>query len=149
MRGYLVNSKLCTRPIEGRFEATIKIGDLLKNKIVANVREMLGPFDCSKVEQSTVKLPQSATLIEKEAFVLAKGQVYFGQWTPDLKQRAGIGIQVWPDGSVYEGQWLRNRANGNGRLIHADGDVYEGDWVNDKAHGKGVFHGSDGAIYKG
>jgi len=32
-----------------------------------------------------------------------KGQVYEGEWTSDFSQRAGIGMQVWPDGSVYEG----------------------------------------------
>ncbi len=44
-------------------------------------------------------------------------------------------MQIWPDGSMYEG-WLQDsKANGFGRLIHADGDVYNGCWFNDKAHG--------------
>jgi len=29
---------------------------------------------------------------------------------------------------MYEGWWKDNKANGNGRLIHADGDVYDGMW---------------------
>jgi hypothetical protein len=33
---------------------------------------------------------------------------------------------VWPDGSRYEGWWVKGKANGDGRLIHAHGDVYEG-----------------------
>ena len=51
-------------------------------------------------------------------------------------------------------------ANGKGRLIHADGDVYEGDWLDDRAHGEGTMSTSvangtgvythlDGASYKG
>lgn len=32
-----------------------------------------------------------------------------------------------------------NQANGKGKLIHADGDIYEGDWVDDKANGNGVY----------
>jgi hypothetical protein len=28
-------------------------------------------------------------------------------------------------------------ANGKGKLVHADGDTYEGDWLNDKANGNG------------
>lgn len=49
----------------------------------------------------------------------------------DLKtgDKDGKGKQVWPDGSVYEGWWMNDKANGKGRLIHGDGDVYEGDWV--------------------
>jgi len=30
-------------------------------------------------------------------------------------------------------------------LIHADGDVYEGEWVKDKAHGQGKYIHMDGA----
>jgi hypothetical protein len=33
---------------------------------------------------------------------------------------------MWPDGSKYEGQWQNDKANGQGKLVHADGDVYEG-----------------------
>lgn len=53
--------------------------------------------------------------------------------------KEGYGKQIWPDGSMYEGQWRSDKANGKGRLIHADGDVYEGDWTNDKAEGYGIY----------
>ena len=46
----------------------------------------------------------------------------------DSDIRDGRGIQIWLDGSRYEGYWKNNKANGHGRLIHADGDVYEGEW---------------------
>jgi len=46
---------------------------------------------------------------------------------------------VWPDGSKYEGFWMKSKANGYGRFILAEGDTYEGDWINDKAHGYGWF----------
>jgi hypothetical protein len=59
--------------------------------------------------------------------------------------RDGMGKQIWPDGSLYEGFWDKDKANGMGRLIHSDGDVYEGEWFNDKAHGYGVYTNMDGA----
>lgn len=40
-------------------------------------------------------------------------------------------------------------ANGWGRLIHAHGDVYEGQWVDDKACGEGTYFHTDGVVYKG
>ena len=43
----------------------------------------------------------------------------------------GHGKYIWNDGSMYEGWWMDNKANGKGRLIHADGDHYIGDWLND------------------
>ena len=41
----------------------------------------------------------------------------------DKDIRDGRGVQIWLDGSRYEGYWKNNKANGRGRLIHADGDV--------------------------
>ena len=51
--------------------------------------------------------------------------------------RQGFGLQYWPDGSKYHGQWLEDKAHGIGRLILADGYVYWGEWFNDKANGIG------------
>jgi hypothetical protein len=74
---------------------------------------------------------------------------YEGQWIVGTQIRCGKGIQVWPDGSLYEGWWLDNKTNGKGRIIHADGDVHEGMWLDDKAHGYGIYYHSDGAVYQG
>lgn len=63
--------------------------------------------------------------------------------------RQGKGVQIWPDGSMYEGWWKDNKANGKGRLIHADGDIYDGYWREDKAHGFGIYSHLDGAKYEG
>jgi hypothetical protein len=63
--------------------------------------------------------------------------------------RQGPGIQVWPDGAKYEGEWKLNKANGKGKFWHADGDVYEGDWEDDKANGYGVYIHVNGARYEG
>ena len=40
--------------------------------------------------------------------------------------RWGRGVQIYNDGSRYEGQWRNDQASGYGRLIHATGDVYIG-----------------------
>jgi hypothetical protein len=74
---------------------------------------------------------------------------YEGEWQNDQDIRYGKGMQIWPDGSMYEGWWSENKANGKGRLIHADGDVYDGQWLDDKAHGFGVYCHLDGAKYEG
>lgn len=65
------------------------------------------------------------------------------------QMRHGHGVQVWPDGAKYEGDWSRNQANGKGKFWHADGDVYEGDWKDDKANGFGVYVHVNGARYEG
>jgi len=48
--------------------------------------------------------------INKGPFTLRNGATYTGQWLDG--QRDGIGTQLWPDGSRYEGQWRNDKANG-------------------------------------
>jgi hypothetical protein len=52
--------------------------------------------------------------------------IYYGEWSTESNQRHGRGIQIWVDGSRYEGYWKKDKANVRGKLIHADGDIYEG-----------------------
>ena len=84
----------------------------------------LGPYHLSSVRDQTLQTLQTRGPVEME-----NGAIYTGSWNND-NQRQGLGLQVWKDGSVYEGQWAADKANGRGRLIHADGDVYEGFWKN-------------------
>ena len=55
-----------------------------------------------------------------------EGQIYCGQVNPKNDTKSGYGLQVWPDGSKYEGFWDNDQATGFGRFILADGDVYIG-----------------------
>ena len=87
-------------------------------------------------------------LISRGPYLLDNEAVYHGQWTR-MGMREGIGIQLWKDGSKYEGSWKNDKANGYGRLIHSDGDVYTGEWLDDKAHGRGTYEHTDGAKYIG
>ena len=75
--------------------------------------------------------------------------IYYGEWEKNGNKRHGRGIQVWTDGSRYEGYWKEDKANVRGKLTHSDGDVYEGEWLEDKAHGYGVYTHIDGAKYEG
>ena len=42
------------------------------------------------------------------------GVLYKGQWIVNEAKngRIGLGKQFWPDGSIYEGYWFDNKANG-------------------------------------
>lgn len=75
--------------------------------------------------------------------------VYYGERSLSTNQRHGRGIQIWVDGSKFEGYWKNDKANIKGKLTHADGDIYEGEWFDDKAHGYGVYIHTDGAKYEG
>ena len=49
-----------------------------------------------------------------------------------------MGVQIWTNGSRYEGFWKEGVAHGKGQLIHLDGDLYMGEWKNDMANGHGI-----------
>ena len=63
--------------------------------------------------------------------------------------RHGFGVQSWPDGAKYKGQWSNNKAHGKGTFWHADGDCYDGEFKRDKSNGYGVYTCTDGTIYEG
>ena len=65
--------------------------------------------------------------------IVENGAKYEGEWNTITNVKEGRGVQIWQDGSRYDGYWSDDMANGHGRLIHADGDVYEGYWLDDKA----------------
>ena len=97
------------------------------------------------VKQTEARLPD---LINKGPCKLDNDAVYIGQWNKH-GQREGRGVQIWKDGSKYEGMWRADQTNGQGRLIHNDGDCYYGQWLNDRAHGFGTFERKHGPKYVG
>ena len=112
---------------------------------VQEIREQLGDFiyDDEEYDQTLGKREyRPLTYLENQA-------QYEGEWLRGSQIRQGKGVQYWQDGSMYEGYWANNKANGKGRLIHADGDVYDGLWKDDKAHGYGTYSHLDGAQYEG
>jgi hypothetical protein len=113
------------------------------NEISLSVLKKLGPYQYNSIPDDQVKRQ------ERDWVILENGIKYKGQWRVDSDTKDGRGIQIWPDGSQYEGYWKNNKANGRGRLIHGDGDVYEGEWVDDKAHGYGEYQHLDGGKYSG
>ena len=85
----------------------------------------------------------------KMPFKLGNQAEYCGETQQSKDIRHGRGIQIWIDGSRYEGYWINDKANKKGKLIHFDGDVYEGDWKDDKVEGHGIYYHIDGSKYEG
>lgn len=42
---------------------------------------------------------------------------------------------IYDNGAKYEGQWHRGVKQGIGRYEYPDGSVYEGEWVDNNVHG--------------
>ena len=56
-----------------------------------------------------------------------------------MNLRQGRGIQIYENGSRYDGFWKNDKPEGRGRLINHNGDYYNGYWVNGLHSGFGVF----------
>ena len=69
------------------------------NSFTRNTQERLGAFVYDKPES-----PREKDVVTRGFYELDNGAVYHGQWTKN-GLREGKGIQVWKDGSKYEGYW--------------------------------------------
>ena len=44
----------------------------------------------------------------------------------------GRGVLRWPDGKVYEGDFIEDKRHGHGLFKWKDGREYEGEWIRGK-----------------
>ena len=54
----------------------------------------------------------------------------------------GYGQRIWPDSSVYKGDFTDGQMSGSGKWrkgAHETANSYEGEFKNDMKHGKGTF----------
>ena len=118
------------------------------SEYVVTTREQLGPYLREEDDEPDDILIDR--VLREEQITLEDWTIYIGEWArvneyeSELRVREGYGIRIWPDGSIYEGWFKQEKANGKGRLIHADGYTYEGTWENDMARGTGTYTHYDG-----
>jgi hypothetical protein len=62
---------------------------------------------------------------------------------------SGKGIFRWQDGRSYDGTWLNNKMEGEGKFTYADKSRYVGQYKADKKHGKGKYYWNDEKYYDG
>ena len=54
-----------------------------------------------------------------------------------VNTQINIGVEKWPDGAVYEGEYKNAKKNGFGKFLWADGSSYEGNFKDNMLEGKG------------
>ncbi|KAI4872960.1 hypothetical protein NFI96_023646 [Prochilodus magdalenae] len=69
--------------------------------------------------------------------------------TPARSKRDGAGVQQWPDGSRYRGEFVDGLKQGGGVFIWANGETYEGSFYKDYRHGCGTYSWPDGSRFTG
>jgi len=61
----------------------------------------------------------------------------------------GIGKYIWPNGRIYEGNYVFDKKHGYGMYKWPDGRKYEGNWNDGKQDGKGKYYDADGNLHYG
>uniref|UniRef100_A0A8C1K9T5 Ankyrin repeat and MYND domain containing 1 n=1 Tax=Cyprinus carpio TaxID=7962 RepID=A0A8C1K9T5_CYPCA len=64
-------------------------------------------------------------------------------------KRNGHGIQEWPDGCKYEGEFVNKLKHGPGVFTWPSGEFFKGSFFKDYRHGKGLYSWPNGAKYTG
>lgn len=76
--------------------------------------------------------------------------LYIGQkkTSNDQELRDGFGLQLFPNGSFYVGEWLDDKAHGKGQLVLKDGTFYEGVYQRNCIVNGRLYY-FNGAIFEG
>lgn len=69
------------------------------------------------------------------------GEYQHGQWVD--------GVLHFPNGQTYDGEFERQRFDGEGKLSFGNGTVYEGDFRVGTMEGEGQMTTADGTVYEG
>ena len=73
----------------------------------------------------------------KATFVFSDGETYEGQWVDNKYE--GQGRVRYNKDSSYVGEWKANLQDGQGKQTWASGSTYEGEWKAGQQHGHGVY----------
>ena len=68
-----------------------------------------------------------------------KGKYYLesSSWYRNYLNR--IGVCIWEDGDIYEGEFVNTKKHGIGTYYFPDGTMYKGEWNEDKMEGFGIM----------
>lgn len=70
--------------------------------------------------------------IMKDKFEIRRsGANYRGEFGAETGKPDGVGLKIYPNGSIYEGFFSDGHTNGKGRGISSKGEVYQGMFVYD------------------
>ncbi|KAG7488355.1 hypothetical protein MATL_G00034500 [Megalops atlanticus] len=64
-------------------------------------------------------------------------------------KKHGAGVQEWPDGSRYVGEFVNGLKHGKGVFTWANGEFYDGSFYKDYRHGNGTYTWSGGSRFTG
>ena len=77
------------------------------------------------------------------------GGIYNGNYVNNERSGFGQCIFASDKDGIYKGHWSGDKRNGEGVMEFYNGDYYKGGWKNDHEHGKGMLTYEKGESYEG
>ena len=113
-----------------------------------NKQSTISDIMSERTNASQIK-PTAHFLEENCELYYTDGTTYTGKVNPD-KQKHGPGRITYSDGSFYEGAFLNDEYEGNGKLMQANLTTYEGEFHKGFKHGYGKQYNADKTrVYEG
>ena len=75
------------------------------------------------------------------------GTYFQGEYENNKKNE--IGLYRWPDGTIYQGEFKDGEMTGKGVIFYSDDSVFSGEMLNGYMNGYGMFTWGNGALYMG
>jgi len=118
------------------------------NVTYPNGNTFQGTYDGERVKQGAGIFTWMGPTSEEDETLIEKAK-YDGNYKDGLKN--GVGKMVYPNGDIYEGEWIDNKMQGEGTYTYKkSGDIYSGSWVADKKSGQGEYEfGADSSVMVG
>ena len=95
-----------------------------------------------------VPIGNSAALGNVPTTTGQSGVMYQGEWVRGREQGKGK-LMTLDKKVIYDGEWADGKMSGKGTYHFASGGVYEGEWRENQRHGQGVYTLADGSRYEG
>ena len=133
-----------------------KVRSLNRNTYDAKLlaaNRIVNPVDDERVKKASAIAKRNVhRTLRKDGKVYYEGEVSLFKNGQSFIE--GKGKQTFPDGSVYEGDFVNGKRHGNGTMVWGDstqwaGDRYEGEWVEGWRTGQGTYTDANGAVSKG
>jgi len=77
----------------------------------------------------------------------SEGTVYVGNWSKDKMN--GQGVITFPSGAVYEGEFANNQMHGHGKYTWPNQSYYIGQFSENKMEGEGEFTDTESQVWTG
>ena len=130
------------------YDASTKLGSSGSPILLKNTIKVIGIHkqgNIRKTENYGTLIYSIIRLLKYKKKIYDNGDYYIGEMLNDKAH--GKGILYYKNGNIkYDGDFVNDKFEGNGKYIWENGNYYIGQWLNDKRHGKGILYYKNGNI---